>query len=512
MKRTVVIRSILIPAFLAFFMAASSPAQSGPAVAGDWFSVNTLASVVKLSSVITRYVVDGLPDDYAYATKNGKPDFGKATVVKQGDYFVGVGTGVVLTEEGLIISNAHVTEAYADPSIDDCVGPNGEPMKGKSGSKLKVVLVEKYPGYMFVGAAKKDSIAQGDDRQSLAYVAQVLLDDDDYENEIRDRAVLKIIRYSSLDSDGLPVIGDKVVDAELHIPYSTMGDPFKTSYIDNKVRAIGFPGSGDPKRASKTSGELLGYQSEDSSAILHTSWISNGNSGGGLFYKDALIGINTWDNRKNESRPVGVAQPVTYWDEYFAIARWFIPSMKVPDFSYDWIIDDPSTDDYKKTAEVAFAVVSASDKKTPVTEGKLIAYRSDITIDDVNSYRDAAKTFNALWKLACELWMEPAEKVIAETGADPDIVNALKDIGSKKDLRKLMKDSVLPYYDIWAGDDFYYTIVSLGRIPGKAMLSLPKDVKVNIAYIDSEDNVQDPFVLKVTGAFEQGPYTLPVEK
>jgi hypothetical protein len=44
------------------------------------------------------------------------------------------------------------------------------------------------------------------------------------------------------------------------------------------------------------------------------------------------------------------------------------------------------------------------------------------------------------------------------------------------------------------------------------MMSLPKDVKVNIAYIDSEDNVQDPFVLKVTGAFEQGPYTLPVEK
>lgn len=488
--------------------AAESPASAQPS--GDWFSEQTLASVVKLGSVVTEYVLDGLPDDYSYSTKNGKPDFGTATLVEEKMEFVHVGTGVVVTPDGLILSNAHVTEAYNDPSPENYLGPDDKPLKGKSGRPLKIVIVNVLPRYMFVGASTVANIDSGNEKQTLSYLARVLFDDPGY-NQNRDRAVLKIEGYASLDDDGLPAIGNDVSE-DFSIPYCKMENPFKISYLDNRVRAIGYPGAGDPDRASKTSGELLGYENSKKSVILHTSWISNGNSGGGLFYKDHLIGINTWDNRANPARPVAMSQPITYWGECFTQLSWYAPLLKLPDFSYDWILSDPSTESYKNMTEAAFVLVSASDKRTPVTNGRLYAYRESASIDDVQTYIQYEKIFDLYWKVAYYLWIYSPEEVEKAFDVSEDTVNNLKGIRTLDDFRRTLKKDVVPYFDIWAGNDFFYTSDYPASDSGKAMVYIPRNSTVNIVYADSDGNVQDSFTLKTGADFAQGPYTLPVKK
>ena len=47
----------------------------------DYISEETVASVVKLSSLLCIYTVDGLSDDYEYKTINGEPDFGNAQII-----------------------------------------------------------------------------------------------------------------------------------------------------------------------------------------------------------------------------------------------------------------------------------------------------------------------------------------------------------------------------------------------------------------------------------------------
>ena len=84
---------------------------------GDWFSENTLASVVKLSSIVEIYEVEGLPSNYSYRTRGGKPDFGNASVLSRKEDIWSVGTGVIISETGTIISNAHVTRAHIKPEI-----------------------------------------------------------------------------------------------------------------------------------------------------------------------------------------------------------------------------------------------------------------------------------------------------------------------------------------------------------------------------------------------------------
>ena len=478
---------------------------------GDWFSASTVSSVVKLGSVLQIYEVEGLPDNYTYRTKGGEPDFGNAKVISSRTVFENYGSGVIISESGLIISNAHVARAYIRPTIETL----------SDSKSVKLVIVNPMPYLMFVGVSDKERVENGDDAQKLKYAAYVIDADENFDNNKRDRSVLQIVYSARLGNDGLPKIGEKL--SNLKIPCAILGNPFRTSFVDKKVRAIGFPGIGDPNRSARTSGELLGYQDENCSVILHTSYIAGGNSGGGLFHKDNLIGINTWDITKNQNpgRPVAGAQPITYWFDMLSKAAWiYQDAIELPDgLLLDWIADDPSTEAYKDEVQVMLSFVSESNKNVPVTSGRLYAHRVDTDIADVFEYLAVADELDIAAEIIYYLkyftvddFVKKYDEDLKRLGINRAYVEQFQSITNVSQLRDMLKPQHKAYFDEWQADTFYCKSVRLDDEDGRTTISVPKNSRLHLTYITDDGKTSTTFTLTAGDKYFQGPFTLSVKQ
>lgn len=475
----------------------------------DWISEETVASVIKLSSLLSIYTIENLPDDYSYkTTENGEPDFENA-IVKKTDYLlVSVGTGVIVTEKGLIMTNAHVTDAYDKPEIETKLNPAGKPMYDKDGKVIKTVIVNVNNNIMFVGLCTPEDLKKNNDCQKLSYMAEYVTGDVNYEKGYRDRALLQITKKATMGEYGIPIIGEECSESE-KFPFSELADPFEHSYLDTKVRAVGFPGVGDPNRSSKTAGEFLGYENESVSNILHTSWISNGNSGGGLFYKDKLIGINTWDNRSNASRPVAIAQPNTYWDELFAYYKYMYNDVEMPKYDYEWIEKDPSTDSYKNDVYIGVQLVEKRNSNKPITDGSIYIYDSKYSEDFVIDYIGYEKQFESSWEIVKLLWQYEIQDVVNSVGISEELAMDFKNLTKLEDMRSLLVDTVTPYYDLWCKKEFVYKKFDV-HSNGKTFMVIPENTKFNLVYETPDGTDSDTYILQTTSEKEQGPYTLKI--
>ena len=474
--------------------------------ASDYVSENTVASVVKLSSFYRVYEVEGLDDDYQYTETNDQPDFKGGKVIQQQPYYRHVGTGVVVTKTGLILSNAHVTSASTTPIIEVKKNPQGNPVYGADGKTVKYVGIPVSPQFMFVEAPEITNLKKNDDSVCLSYLAKILVEDNFYQNQYRDRSILQITDRVNIGPDGEPVIetSKKVMN---NFPYVQMENPFSASFLDNKVKAIGFPGVGDPKRSAKTSGELLGYESTESSNILHSSWISGGNSGGGLFYNDKLIGINTWDNQSNPTRPLAVAQPVNWWTYLFIYAKWFYPDITLPEFNHDWALSDPSTDTYRDMAYVKILVSYKANPKEIITKGQMLLFDADWDITQIIEYREYESYFDNCWEIVQALWNNSVKDTAAYYGISEDFAGKLKNITTRQELRAMMNENALKYFDVWQSRKFVYTFYSMEN-NGKMVLATDKGKKYELCYVDENGDVQDSYTLTCDYRTEQGPYTI----
>ena len=472
----------------------------------DYISENTVASVVKLSSYFRVYEVEGLSDDYSYTETNDQPDFKGGKVLSQTPYYRHVGTGVVVTKTGLILSNAHVTDAFKRPIIEVKRNPQGNPVYGADGNTIKYVEVPVSPTFMFVEAPEISNLKKNDDSVCLCYLAKILVEDNFYQTQYRDRAILQITDRVNILANGEPEI-DTSKKLGNNFPYVSLENPFTVSFLDNKVKAIGFPGVGDPKRSAKTSGEFLGYEKPESSNILHSSWISGGNSGGGLFYNDKLIGINTWDNQANPTRPLAVAQPVNWWTPFFIYAKWFYPDITLPEFSHDWAMSDPSSDTYRDMAYVKILVSYKANPKELVTKGQMLLYASDWQLEEIVNYIDYENYFDNCWEVVQALWNNSVKDTAAYYGISEEFTDKLKNITTKQEMRTLMNENALKYFDVWQSGRFVYTFYSLEN-NGKMVLATDKGKKYELCYIDENGDAKDSYTLTCDYKTEQGPYTI----
>ncbi len=351
-----------------------------------WVSDQTIASVVQLGKVYDVYLISGMPDNHSVTLEYGVPDFGNGEIVEMKREFRNVGSGVIVTIDGWLVTNAHVVDDWTSNSIIV------QDTQDVLGNKLKLVAIPANPGYIWITAAREEDISGNVRRMKLLYLAKTYYIDWDYWRYDRDRAVCKIVAHAEFNrKTNLPEQSGGIRQEET-FPYSKMADPFDIPIRDATISSMGFPSLGPQTFTTISKGEFIGFETAERSHLMHTAYISGGNSGGGIFFRDRLIGINTWDRVDELGRHMSVAQPVTYWAEAFAKVKLWYGTYNLPSIPRKWITSDPSTDPYKRVACVGFNLRSMAEDRslteaqTALENSTLVVYKKDINLHEALDY------------------------------------------------------------------------------------------------------------------------------
>jgi S1-C subfamily serine protease len=466
----------------------------------DEISFQTVASVVRLGKVVDLYDVSGMPANYQPTVEYGIPNFGGGTVVYRQRYFWNLGSGVIITKDGWIFTNAHVADDWTANSI------NVQPYQDNTGAHCDRVLIPAEPGYMWVTVATLEDVENHIRHISLKYLCQTMFYDSDYSNYDRDRAICKIIAHAQMNpSTDLPEVTVEWEEGDT-VPVSALGNPFYLPELTPKVWAIGFPGSGSQTFHSITDGNFANYDSEERSYILHHAFISGGNSGGGLYYKNNLIGINTWDRSDPHGRHLSIAQPITYFAESAAYVYLWYNVKNLPDIPREWIEADPSNDPYKNEVYIGFNIRSQANQNVAVKSGYLIAYKADISAEtafDYIDFKDYMQYYYLVQYLASQGFT--AEVIAPYLQMDIKEVKTMMSMTEKELLNSLDATS-RGFLDIMKSGKFYASYWYIDQY-GQVLAAVSPSTKLKI-YVMSNGYKDQVFDYNSTKTLIQGPYDL----
>ena len=162
--------------------------------ATTWVSDETIASVVRIGKIYDVYLVSGMPPEHRVTVSYGQPDFGGGEVLKKDRQFMDIGSGVVVTENGWLVSNAHVADDWTAESF------SLQPVQDRNGNQLTSVAIPANPGFVWVSMATLEDIRANVRRIEVRYLARTWYIDWDYWKYDRDRAICKIAAHARMNS------------------------------------------------------------------------------------------------------------------------------------------------------------------------------------------------------------------------------------------------------------------------------------------------------------------------
>jgi trypsin-like peptidase len=477
----------------------------------DWISDRTIAAVVKLGKVYDYFIVEGMPDNYIVSIKYDTPDFGGGYVTRRERVFQNIGSGVIVSPNGWVFSNAHVANDMGQFGIEIQVikGADGRPIK-KNGVSIKGVAIPVDEGYMWVSMTKEEDLKNNIRRSSLDYLARVIYVDSTFMDFRRDRAVLKIVAHAKMNlEDNLPEPLDDISKSK-SFPYVVQENPFDVSIRDPRIRSIGFPGIGPKDFPTITTGEYQGPESNQSSHILHTAFIAGGNSGGGLFYKDKLIGINTWSKPDpGTGRSISSAQPITYWGYPIAAVRLWENAEQLPDIPVQWLNADPSKDSYKNRVYAGFNILSRSNEAVKVKNTGLLVFKKGVDITMATQYIEFEKAIKTYYGIKMALARGVTiSQIASRLEMDYNTVNALA-AATEEQFNASLSVQQKQFLKILTNNEFYSAAVMIDN-DGQAVISVPPDQDYKLAVVFNAQKIE---IFDFTSGHEviQGPWTIKVE-
>jgi hypothetical protein len=273
-----------------------------------------------------------------------------------------VGSGTVVTREGLILTNFHVANFALD----------GESVlsEDKKGQLFLTKIMPLNRGVMLVYELdSRDYLKE----PTIKYQAKFLAGNADL-----DVAVLMIHALA----DGTPISRSDFANVPLGNPY---GIP---EYAPLNV--IGYPGVvGGSVRPTVTnfSGYTKGVLGVRDGAFVTVSTISGGNSGGTALYQGRHVGIPTAGivGRPSDTA-FGLIHPVTW-----AIGSLAISSIKdrqrIPEIDPIWVQSEHNSDITRTHIFLGGKILSAASSK-PVPGAQVLFHRDDRTYSQINELRE----------------------------------------------------------------------------------------------------------------------------
>jgi len=288
---------------------------------------------------------------FRLVTRNGRATEG--AVLETTRRTITMGSGTIVTPDGLVLTNHHVYEALVSP--DTAINPDEGLIVRLT--PLRIVVAEVNP---------TRPLAMPDEK----YVAEPygLYPE-------RDMAVLKIVRDARTNQ--------AIKRSDFAV--TPLGNPYAID-DEGELTLIGYPGKGG-ETITLSRGLFQGFmlgggaRAEDG-AIKSSAPIAGGNSGGAALYGGRLVGVPTRVSAKSEKgADFSYLYPVTWAAQPLAYAALRF-GQSVPALDNGWVRDSNNTD-LARDRLFAGARLFAAQSGQPVPGIQLVAHRKDRTYDQI---------------------------------------------------------------------------------------------------------------------------------
>lgn len=261
-----------------------------------------------------------------------------------------VGSGTVISRDGLILTNSHVYEAVTKPIVRFDRERN-RLIKATPIGRHMLVFENDLVDPMKVPTLRYRAIALSHDEQ-------------------RDVTLLKIVATA----EGTRLNRQDFAFIELGNPY---GIPWQ-----KRLTFVGYPGKGGDT-VTVTEGKFLGYTRSAPSpdgAIKTDGTIAPGNSGGSALYDRKLVGLPT-SVSLGAGGTFAYIHPVT-WSLAPMISAAMRYGQPVPEIDPRWVQSEHNTDISRTRLYVGGKVVAAESTK-PLPGAEVIVHRADRTLEQI---------------------------------------------------------------------------------------------------------------------------------
>jgi len=371
-----------------------------------------------------------------------------------------VGSGTVISSDGLILTNYHVFQMKDQLSYDESSNTI-KMMKSDNSSMLVYILADNDP--------LKPPVLQ-------YYAEPVSLDQD------HDTALLKIVT----DEDGNEI-------TEKDFPCIPVGNPYSIT-LNNEMLILGYPAKGG-NTITVTDGKFLGYYLNKKymgkdGFIKTNAAMSPGNSGGTALHRNRMVGVPTAVTLPSlAGSDMGYIHPITWAAKVLTVAEKKY-GFSVPEMPLQWFKNDYNTDETAENIYLTGTIISAHSRK-PLA-GLAIVARTDRTYEQI---REIHQKVQEVFVIVMIQQMHKAGASVENIAAYLNIpVNKAEEIiHSTVSLKNLPPD----VQNMLKGE-FFYNITRADE-DGFFIISAPRDKKLKLYMFQQDYYLADKIITSRSG-------------